>query len=154
MKITQNEQTTLGDTLQLVQNAKWDVQSSSWKSTDHGKDSFIIDLENSTSDSGTITIYHAPKTGSTAAPVFTEIIKIGSDGAILYKEQPSPLTITETNRLATFAQNYAGRSVGVNKDNNDESYSLQSMGFTRIWRQDTAPTNAKVWDIWVDTSGS
>jgi len=154
MKITHTEQTTLGDTLQLVQNARWDVATSSWKSTDHGKDSFIIDLENDTSDTGMITIYHAPATGSTAAPTFTELIKIAHDGSIVFNEQSSLGAVSSATQMKLSSTGYSGRTVGTKKDNTDEAYVMEGKWTTRIWRQAAQPANAKVWDIWIETSGS
>ena len=56
MKVTHNKIVQAGNTLILGQNVEWDETNEKWVSTDHAKDSFLIEMVDSLDEEGYIVI--------------------------------------------------------------------------------------------------
>jgi hypothetical protein len=140
------------DYLQLSQNAFQDPDTLIWTSSDNASDSYLIEFRDSAADQGYIAISRADATAGNIT--WTEIVRINFDGTLILPALSASIAAAAADALKIFAKDYVGRTSMAKRDSIDESYLLEGKGFSRIWRQDTQPAGAKLWDIWIDTSGT
>jgi len=150
MRITNDSLYSDGDYVLISQNAEQDETTLIWTSPDNTKDSYLIEMIDSASDKGYVSIKRADATAGNIT--WTEIVRVNFDGTMILHEQSASIAAAAANALKLFAKDYNGRSVLTKRDDTDESNILEGKGLTRVWRQDSEPADAKMWDIWIDTS--
>lgn len=152
MRITNDSLQRYGDYVLISQNAEQDEDTLVWTSLDNSKDSYLIEMIDSAADEGYISIKRADATAGNIT--WTEIVRINFDGTIILHSLTETIAAAAADTLKLFAKDYSGRTSIAKRDNIDEVYLVEGKGLSRIWRQDTQPAGAKVWDIWIDSSGS
>ena len=79
-----------GDYLSLAQNASQNPSTLNWTCDDTARDAYLIELVDSASNQGYITVSHSPATVSVIS--WSEILRINFDGTIILNSAfiPSP----------------------------------------------------------------
>lgn len=152
MRITNNSLSRSGNYVLISQNAVQDPDTLIWTSEDTSKDSYLVEMIDSAADQGYISIKRADATVGNIT--WTEIIRVNFDGTMIFHSLTETIAAAAADTLKLFAKDYSGRTSMTKRDSIDEAYLVEGKGFSRIWRQDTEPAAAKVWDIWIDSSGS
>ena len=152
MRITNDSLYSGGDYVLISQNAEQDEDTLIWTSPDNSKDSYLIEMIDSAADEGYISIKRADATAGNIT--WTEIVRINFDGTVILNALTDAIAAAAADTLKLFGKDYLGRTSMAKRDSIDESYLVEGKGFSRIWRQDTQPAGAKVWDIWIDSSGT
>jgi len=150
MRITNDYFNSGSDYVLISQNAEQDPTTLVWTSPDNSRDSYLIEMIDSDQDSGYVSIKRADATAGNIT--WTEIIRVNFDGTMILHEQSATIAAAAANALKLFAKDYDGRSVLTKRDSIDEVSLMEGKGLTRIWRQGSEPADAKLWDLWVDTS--
>jgi len=152
MRITNETSYSGSDYILISQNAGQNPDTLVWTSLDNSKDSYLIEMIDSAADEGYISIKRADATAGNIT--WTEIVRINFDGTVILHSLTEAIAAAVADTLKLFSKDYHGRTSMAKRDSIDESYLVEGKGFSRIWRQDTQPAGAKVWDIWIDSSGS
>jgi hypothetical protein len=152
MRLTDFTYTTAGDYILFSQNATQDPDTLKWARHDVSKDAYLIEFYDSNTDEGYIAFKRAD--AGTGYITWTEILRVNHDYTVVLPALSTSIAAAAVDQLKFFAKDYSGRTTLAKRDNTDESYVLEGKGMSRVWRQDTQPTGAKLWDVWIDTSGS
>ena len=152
MKLTDYTYKTAGDYILFSQNATQDDTTLLWARHDTSKDAYLIEFYDSNTDEGYIAFKRAD--AGTGYITWTETFRVNHDHTLVFPALSTSIAAAAADQLKFFARDYSGRTTLAKQDATDESYVLEAKGMSRVWRQDTQPTGAKLWDVWIDTSGS
>jgi len=144
MRIHENLFTFDGNTVAISVNAN--KVGTQWQRNDNTKDAYLIELVDSASDQGYVSIKRAD--GATGYITWTEIIKFNFDGALILPALASIPSSPGADNVKLHAYDHNGRTTLSKRDSVDNAYLLEGKGVSRIWRQPTQPSGAKVGDIW------
>lgn len=152
MRITDYAITRSGDYVLISQNASQDPTTLKWYRYDVARDAYLIEILDSAANQGYIAFKRANAGGGNIS--WTEIARMNYDGTLILPALSASIASAAVDQLKMFAKDYSGRTALAKTDNTDEAYLLEGKGLSRVWRQDTQPAGAKLWDVWIDTSGS
>lgn len=150
MRITDYNILKDGDYVLISQNATQNPDTLQWYRHDTARDAYLIEMLDSATNQGYIAIKRANAGGSFIT--WTEIARVNYDGTLILPALSSSIAAAAVDQLKLFAKDYLGRTALSKRDNTDEAYLLEGKGLSRVWRQDTQPAGAKLWDVWIDTS--
>jgi len=142
-----NEETLYGggSRVYISQNAWQDTSTSNWYANDDNKDSFLIEMVDSATDQGYISIQHAPKTAGVIS--WTEVFRMNHDGSVLLNKVASLPDAPGADIFKMFAENYLGRLVPMMRTASETVNLLQGVGTSRVIRATSFPGSAKEGDI-------
>jgi hypothetical protein len=134
-----------GSKLLLMQNAEQDPSTLNWTSNNSNKDSFLIEMVDSSTNQGYISIQHAPKYGGELT--WTEVFRINYDGSIILNKVTTVPDAPGADILKIFSDVYIDRLVAKMKTASETVNLVQGVGMSRIIHQDSFPGSAKDGDI-------
>jgi len=145
MLLNEDVISTYFDNVLLAQNAEKDPDTGNWTSIHNDRDSFLIEMVDSISNQGYISFKRSPMTSGNIT--WTEVLRVNHDGTILLNTPAITPTAPGADQLKLLVETFYGRLVAQVKSASETVNLLQSVGFGRIWRQDTFPAGAKTWDL-------
>ena len=153
MRITDFSAVTAGDYVSLAQNATQNPSTLAWTANDTARDAYLIEMVDSASNQGYITVKRSPATS--VAITWSEILRINFDGTIILNSAflPSPAA-PGSGQAKLYLEDFLGRLMGKFQTSSETVNLLQSSGFGRIWVQEdgTFPSGARLWDLLIKPS--
>jgi hypothetical protein len=133
-----------GSRVFISQNAYRDV-SEDWYANDDNKDSFLIEMVDSATNEGYISVQHSPKGGGIIS--WNEVFRMNHDGSVLLNKVASLPDAPGADIFKMFADDYLGRLIPKMRTASETVNIVQGVGTSRIFRQPTFPGTAKEGDI-------
>jgi hypothetical protein len=144
-----------GDYLSLAQNATQNPSTLAWTANDNARDAYLIEMVDSNSNQGYITVKRSPATSGIIS--WAEILRVNFDGTIILNSAfVLPPTAPASGQAKLYLDDFLGRLMAKFKTSSETVNLLQSSGFGRIWKQATAsfPAGAKLWDVVIRPSST
>ena len=156
MRINESSTSGGGNYLSLAQNATQDSSTLLWTCNDTASDAYLIEMIDSNSNQGYITVKRSPATSGTIS--WSEILRVNFDGTIVLNTAfVLPPDAPSTGQAKVYLDNFLGRLIAKFKTASETVNLLQSSGFGRIWVEPdgTLPSSGvKLWDIALKPSTS
>lgn len=137
-----------GDYTSIAQNATQNPTTLAWTANDNARDAYLIEMVDSASNQGYITVKRSPATSGIIS--WAEILRVNFDGTIILNSAfVLPPAAPAAGQGKLFLEDILGRLLPRFKTATDTANLLQSSGFGRIWMQEDGsfPTGAKLWDV-------
>lgn len=149
MRINDAGMQSAGDYLSLAQNATQNPSTLNWTANDTSRDAYLIEMVDSASNQGYITVKRSPATSGTIS--WAEILRINFDGTIVLNSVfILPPAAPSAGQAKIYLGEYLDRLMAQFRTSTETVNLLQSSGFGRIWVEKTSqfpPSGAKTWDI-------
>jgi hypothetical protein len=142
-----NEETMVGggSRVWISQNAYYDDDLTNWYANDDSKDSFLIEMVDSATDEGYISVQHSPRTYGVIS--WTEVFRMNHDGSVLLNKVASLPDAPGADIFKMFADDYLGRLIPKMRTASETVNILQGVGTSRVFRQSSFPGSPKDGDI-------
>lgn len=149
MRITDFTLSNAGDYISLAQNATQDPTLLTWTCNDTARDAYLIEMIDSASNQGYITVSRSPATSSVIS--WSEILRLNFDGTIILNSAflSSP-SAPAAGQAKVYLADFLERLVAKFQTDTETVNLLQSSGFGRVWVQPDGSfpaSGAKVWDV-------
>jgi hypothetical protein len=138
MRINEELMDSGGSRVLISQNAVQDPDTLVWTSNNSNEDSFLIEMVDSTTDQGYISVQHAPKYGGTLT--WTEVFRMNYDGSIILNKVTTTPDAPGADIIKFFADDYLGRLVQKMRTASETVNLMQGVNTSRIWHQSSFPS--------------
>jgi len=151
MRISESVLDSGGSRVLISQNAQQDPTTLVWTSNNSNEDSFLLEMVDSTTNQGYISVQHAPKSGGALS--WTEVFRMNYDGSISLNKVTTIPDAPGANIVKFFAEEYIGRLIPKMRTASETINLLQGVGTSRVWRQSSFPGTPKEGDILIKPGG-
>lgn len=134
-----------GSKVQISQNAYYDDDLTNWYQNDNTKDSFLIEMVDSATNEGYISVQHAVATYGAIS--WNEVFRMNYDGSVLLNKVASIPDAPGADIFKMFADEYLGRLIPKMRTASETVNILQGIGTSRVIQASTFPGSAKEGDI-------